>query len=95
MSGGRKGDCVDANYRLLMTASLSLKSFLVLPLRISSNSYSAPRRARVSQTVGLGMEPSWRQRMSASTVIVWGEGCRRPRAMQAEVRTFQKWSRSS
>jgi hypothetical protein len=43
---------------------------------------------------GLGIEPSCRHFMRASMVVLWGLEVMRPRAMQADVRTFQKTSLS-
>ena len=53
-----KGDLSEEYSKLFIIASLSLKSFLLLLLRISIRSYSMPMLTKVSQTVGFGIEPS-------------------------------------
>lgn len=58
------GDWVEVKAKLLINASRNLKSLRALPLRIYISNYSAPIRANVSHTVGFGIEPSCKQRIS-------------------------------
>lgn len=52
-------------------------------------------RARDSQITGLGIDPSCRHRIKDYIVSTWGDETMRPRAIQADVLTFQKVSLSS
>ena len=90
-------DFISASLKQKMIASFSLKSLLLVVLRISRSNYSPiwPSFIKLSQTVTLLTELSLKHFISPSIMNSYGYGFTLPRQMQAETLTFQKLSFSS
>ena len=84
----------DINEKLAIIACLNL-TLLLLFFNMCRRSYIAPIRANASQTMALGMLPSFNILIKFEINDTEGSFIIKPKVMQAEVLTFQKLSRKS